>query len=76
MPPTYWSTGHHASTGAGPKGAVSLWGSQNRRKYQDESKNVSMVSVSRAAGPPQRGQVVRTQSVALASGPTASSVGV
>ena len=29
-----------------------------RRKYHDESTNVSMVSVSRVAGPPQTGQVV------------------
>ena len=33
-------------------------GRQKRRKYHDESTKVSMVSVSRAAGPPQIGQVV------------------
>jgi hypothetical protein len=37
-------------------------------KYQDESTNVSMVSVSRRAGPSQRGHVVFTQSSAAASG--------
>ena len=37
-------------------------------KYQDESTNVSIVSVSRSAGPPQVGQVVLTQSSAAASG--------
>ena len=37
-------------------------------KYQDESTNVSIVSVSRRAGPPQRGHVVATQSSAAASG--------
>ena len=76
IPPTYWSTGPQAATGSRSNGAVLLCGSQNRRKYQDESKKVSMVSVSRRAGFPQRGQTVLTQSVALASGPTASSVGV
>ncbi len=39
-------------------GASSFQASQKRRKYQDESTNVSMVSVSRTAGPPQVGQVV------------------
>ena len=38
--------------------------------YQDESTNVSMVSVSRLAGPPQRGQSTFTQSSAAASGDT------
>ncbi len=33
-------------------------GSQKRRKYHDESTKVSMVSVSRSAGPPHVGQVV------------------
>ncbi len=37
-------------------------------KYHDESTNVSIVSVSRFAGPPQRGQVVSTKSARFASG--------
>ena len=37
-------------------------------KYQDESTNVSIVSVSRRAGAPQIGHVVFTQSSAAASG--------
>ncbi len=36
--------------------------------YQDESTNVSIVSVSRVAGPPQVGQATLTQSVAPPSG--------
>ena len=45
-----------------------LCGSQNRKKYQDESTNVSIVSVSRRAGPPQSGHVVLTNSGTCASG--------
>ena len=37
-------------------------------KYQEESTKVSIVSVSRRAGPPQRGHSVATQSSAAASG--------
>ena len=44
-PPMYWSTGSQRS-------------SAKRMKYHDESTNVSIVSVSRTAGPPQTGQVV------------------
>ena len=36
--------------------------------YQEEQTKVSMVSVSRRAGPPQRGQVVCTNSGSPASG--------
>ena len=43
-------------------------GEQNRRKYQEESTKVSIVSVSRRAGPPQRGQVVFTNPGTSASG--------
>ena len=39
-----------------------------RRKYHDESTKVSMVSVSRVAGPPQIGQVVLRNSGLVASG--------
>ena len=52
MPPIYWSTGSQASTAARSVGAVVIQGSVKRAKYHDESTNVSMVSVSRRAGPP------------------------
>src|ERR687886_441396 len=68
MPPTYWSTGSHFSTSATSNGTSSRPTEQYRRKYQDESTNVSIVSVSRSAGPPQRGQSTLTQSVAAPSG--------
>src|SRR3954447_26419723 len=58
MPPMYWSTGSHLAAAAWSNGASSFHGSVNRKKYQDESTNVSMVSASRTAGPPQIGQVV------------------
>ena len=38
-------------------GSSVFFGSQNRRKYHDESTNVSIVSVSRRAGPPHFGHV-------------------
>src|SRR5215813_10353031 len=56
MPPIYWSTGSQASTTLRVVGRDSIQGSVNRAKYQDESTNVSMVSVSRVALPPQHGQ--------------------
>src|SRR5437868_8267902 len=55
-PPIYWSTGIQYSAAARSK-ATGARAEQNRRKYQDDSKNVSNVSVSRSAGPRQRGQV-------------------
>ena len=54
----YWSTGIQRSTADFENGASAFHGSQKRRKYHDESTNVSIVSVSRTAGPPQMGQVV------------------
>ena len=57
-PPMYCPTGIQRSTASCENGASSLVGSQKRRKYQDESTKVSIVSVSRTAGPPQIGQVV------------------
>ena len=58
MPPMYWSTGSQRSTASASKGALWFHGSAKRRKYHDESTKVSIVSVSRVAGPPQIGQVV------------------
>src|SRR5437879_3480928 len=42
--------------------ALSYFGSTYRYMYQDESTNVSIVSVSRRAGPPHFGQIVFTNS--------------
>jgi hypothetical protein len=53
-PPVYWSAGIHR-----PRLRVERRvrrARQYRRKYQDESTNVSMVSVSRRAWPPHDGQ--------------------
>ena len=58
IPPMYWSTGMKCWAAAGSKGRSVLDGSQKRRKYHDESTKVSIVSVSRPAGPPQTGHVV------------------
>src|SRR5271170_2387736 len=56
MPPMYWSTGIQASATLRSVGAVVIHGSVKRAKYHDESTKVSMVSVSRVAGPPHFGQ--------------------
>ena len=51
-------TGRPASTGRRPRGRngpSSSPGEQYRKKYQDESTNVSIVSVSRSASPPHDG---------------------
>src|SRR6185312_16386959 len=57
MPPIYWSTGIHRSATFGVVGALSFHGSVKRTKYQDESTKVSMVSVSRRAGPEHFGHL-------------------
>src|SRR5215472_7845920 len=67
-PPTYRSIGHHRRTASTSNGPNSYCGEQYRRKYQDESTNVSIVSVSRRAGPAHLGHWVFTQSPAAASG--------
>src|SRR5438132_7662820 len=54
-PPIYWSTGIQYSAASRSK-ATGARAEQKRRKYQDESKKVSSVSVSRRAGPLQVGQ--------------------
>ncbi len=58
MPPMYWSTGIQCCAATGANGCSLFHGSQKRRKYHDESTKVSMVSVSRVAGPPSIGHVV------------------
>src|SRR5206468_13125756 len=60
----------------GSNGCSSLCGSQKRRKYQDESTNVSIVSVSRRAGPPQTGHFTLTHSGTCASGESPRPVNV
>ena len=47
---------------------MSEFGDRNLKKYQDESTNVSMVSVSRLAGWPHFGHGTFTQSLAPPSG--------
>ena len=68
MPPMYWSTGIQWRAMSWSKGTSGLQGSVNRRKYHDESTNVSMVSVSRVAGPPHTGHLVFRNSALVASG--------
>src|SRR5436190_16510178 len=62
------STVSHRSTASLEKASRSLWGEVYRRKYHDESTNVSMVSVSRLAGPPHTGHFTLTHSGTCASG--------
>src|SRR5579884_1561598 len=57
MPPMYWFTGIQALAIFGVVGEASFHGSVKRMKYQDESTNVSMVSVSRRAAPPHCGHL-------------------
>ena len=68
IPPMYWSTGIHLRAASWLNGSSVAHGSQKRRKYHDESTNVSIVSVSRFAGLPQRGHSTFTQLSAAASG--------
>src|SRR6202007_70730 len=56
MPPMYWSTGIQSLATRMSVGADAIHGSVKRAKYQEESTNVSIVSVSRVAGLPHRGQ--------------------
>src|SRR3954469_16641722 len=57
MPPIYWSTAIQWFAIFGSVGAVASHGSVKRMKYQEESTNVSMVSVSRRAGPEHFGHL-------------------
>src|SRR6478672_6986956 len=67
-PPTYWPTGIQSLILAGSNGPSVYCGETKRRKYQDESTKVSMVSVSRLAGPWQLGHSTLTQLSTAASG--------
>src|SRR5512144_780786 len=62
------SHGPHWLTRSLSNACVSSLGEQYRRKYHDESTNVSIVSLSRLAGPPQEGHSTLTQSSAAARG--------
>src|SRR3990167_9204984 len=67
-PPMYWSTGNHLLTFSVMKGCLSSFGERYRRKYQLESTNVSMVSISRRAIPEHFGQFVLLNESTSASG--------
>src|SRR5690606_14814431 len=67
-PPTYTAAGSQRRAASGSTGPAGYVGEQNRTKYQDESTNVSIVSVSRRAGRWQRGHGTLTQSLAPARG--------
>ena len=64
------------AAGTGSNGNSLLCGSANRRKYHDESTNVSIVSVSRRAGPPHLGHLTLTNSGTCASGESPRPVNV
>ena len=64
----YCVTGAQRRTIEGSNGACAFFGSRYLRKYQDESTNVSIVSVSRRAGPPHVGHVVRTNDSTFSRG--------
>ena len=75
MPPLYQSTGSQYFRASSEAKALSLCGSVYLRKYQLEPAQLGMVSASLTAGPPQRGQVVCSQSLARARQLEPSSVG-
>src|SRR3954454_9092018 len=63
----YWSTGIQYSA-ALRSNAIGARAEQKRRKYQEDSKKVSKVSVSRTAGPPQEGHLTCFQVGCRSSG--------
>ena len=64
----YWPTGIQALASSAAKGSGASGSPQKRRKYQLESTKVSIVSVSRSAGPPHLGHVVLRNESLVASG--------
>src|SRR4051812_9713199 len=68
MPPIYWSTAIQRFAIGGLVGSCSSHGSVKRRKYQDESTKVSIVSVSRRAGPEHFGHLTFFQVGCRSSG--------
>ena len=67
-PPVYWSTGVQRSVMARSTGPSIRSGDRYRNQYHEESMNVSIVSVSRRAGPWQRGHVVDRNASSWLSG--------
>ena len=67
-PPVYWSTAPQAWNASRSNMPPSNLGLANRNWYHDESTKVSIVSVSRLAGPPQRGQGAFTKPSCSVSG--------
>src|SRR2546428_7076478 len=67
IPPVYCATGSQRRPTALFMNPGSIFGPRYRYMYQDESTNVSIVSLSRFAGFPQRGQVVFTNDATGAS---------
>src|SRR3989344_3041421 len=67
-PPEYLATGIHFFIFARDAKTFLFFGSVYRKKYHDESTNVSMVSVSRSAEPPHFGHFAFIHFSALASG--------
>ncbi len=64
----YWSTGIQWRTAVGSSGRALACGLVKRRKYQEESTKVSMVSVSRRPGRPQAGQAAFAKASTRARG--------
>src|SRR5438132_11977177 len=71
----YMSTGSQVSVRAASHGMSSKSVDGYRRKYQPESRNVSLTSVSRRAGSPHLGHGTLTHSSTVASGDTPVPVG-
>src|ERR1035438_7628248 len=67
-PPMYCSIGNQRAIAAVSKGALSQCGDTYRKKYQEESTNVSMVSVSRSAAVPHFGHVTFRNAALLRNG--------
>src|SRR6186997_860790 len=70
-PPIYWLTGSQPvgpSTADSVVGAARFHGSVKRMKYQDESTKVSIVSVSRRAGPEHFGHLTFFHAACRSSG--------
>src|SRR3989339_49316 len=75
-PPIYISTGNHFESIFSSKGFPSSCEHGYLKKYQLEQTNVSIVSVSRVAGPPHVGHLVVTNFLEVFSGDFPSPFGV
>ena len=73
-PPKYWLIGIQIFCFSFEENSVSFWESRYRKKYQDESTNVSIVSTSGVQPSPKTFSVLSFNSLDLASG--ASPVGL